>query len=197
MSVERWLLHSLTGVARRHAADIGANVGSWTRMLAGEFAAVTAVEADGRAYEVLSAGLPGNAVAIHGAACSRDGDALLYSRPSSEQSSLLEVHPIGASGCADAPVHEVVTVRGFTLDALCPDGADFIKIDIEGAEVDVLSVASAGVWSRATFLVECHATFDEVVKELMRLGKDVERVPHPHADAHPDHCWAIGRPGDA
>jgi hypothetical protein len=35
-----------------------------------------------------------------------------------------------------------------------------------------------------------------VVKELMRLGKDVERVPHPHADAHPDHCWAIGRPGD-
>jgi FkbM family methyltransferase len=197
VSVEKWLVHSLAGVARGHAVDIGANVGSWTHLLAGEFSSVTAVEADGRAYEVLSAGLPGNAVAIYGAACSVNGDVLLYSRPSSEQSSLLEVHPIGAAGCAHAPVRDVVTVHGFTLDALCPHGADFIKIDIEGAEVDVLAVASAGVWSRATFLVECHATFDQVVKELMRLGKDVERVPHPHSDAHPDHCWAVGRPADA
>ena len=197
MRVEQWLLHSLIGVARGHAVDIGANVGSWTHLLADEFSSVTAVEADRRAYEVLSAGLPGNAVAIHGAACSVDGDVLFYSRPSCEQSSLLEVHPIGAAGCADAPVRDVVTVRGFTLDSLRPEGADFIKIDIEGAEVDVLSVASSGVWSRATLLVECHATFNDVVKELMRLGKDVERVPHPHADAHPDHCWAIGRPGDA
>ena len=196
MSVESWLIHSLAGVARGHAVDIGANVGSWTKVLAGEFTTVTALEADERAYEVLAARLPSNAVAIHGAACERAGDVLLYSRPSSEQSSLLEVHPIGASACADAPVHEVVTVRGYTLDGLCPHGADFIKIDIEGAEVAALSAASAEVWGRATFLVECHATYDEVVKELLRLGKEVERVAHPYGDAHPDHCWAIGRPGE-
>lgn len=194
MSVEPWLIHSMSGVARGHAVDIGANVGSWTRLLAADFALVTAVEADERAYGVLSSELPGNAVAIHGAACDRDGEISLYKRPSSEQTSLLEVHPIGAGGCAAAPVHEVVTVKAHTLDGLCPQGADFIKIDIEGAEVAVLSAASASVWARATFLVECHDTFDGVAKELERLGKAVERVPHPIAGAHPGHCWAIGRP---
>ena len=197
MSVEPWLIHSISGVPRGHAIDIGANVGSWTRMLAAEFAAVTAVEADERAYRVLSSELPGNAAAIHGAACDRDGEVSLYTRLSSEQTSLLEVHPIGAVGCADAPVDGVVAVRAYTLDRLFPAGADFIKIDIEGAEAAVLSAMSASIWSRATFLVECHATYDEVVRELLRLGKDVEQVPHPHANAHPDHCWAIGRPGDA
>ena len=197
MSVEQWLIHSLEGVARGHAVDVGANVGSWTRMLATEFATVTAVEADERAYRSLSADLPSNAVAIHGAACDREGDVLLYRRPSTEQSSLLEVHPIGAIGCVDAPVHEVVPVRGYTLDGICPQGADFIKIDIEGAEVVALSAMSPDVWGGATFLVECHATYDEVVKELLRLGKDVEKVPHPAVNAHPDHCWAIGRPGEA
>jgi FkbM family methyltransferase len=193
MSVESWLLHSLDGVPRGYAVDVGANVGSWTRLLAGEFSLVTAVEADERAYATLTASLPGNAVALHRAVCDRVADVTLYQRPSSEQTSLLEVHPIGAGGCSDAPVEEAVTVKGVTLESICPIGADFVKIDIEGAEVDVLSALVVGTWRRATFCVECHDTFAGVARELERLGKAIERIPHPY-QSHPGHCWAIGRP---
>jgi FkbM family methyltransferase len=195
VNVEDCLLHSLDGVARGHALDVGANVGQWTHMLAAEFASVTAVEADERAYAVLRGRLPGNVVAIHGAACDYHGAATLYQRPSSEQSSLLQAHPIGASDCGSAPVQERAIVNAFTLDDLCPGGADFVKIDIEGAEAVVLSAAPATTWSRATFVVECHDTFAAVSEQLRRLGKSVELVRHPHATAHPGHCWAIGRPG--
>lgn len=194
MNVEDCLLHSLDGVARGHAVDIGANVGEWSRMLASEFSTVTAVEADPRAYSRLCVGLPENVSLIHAAACDHNGVATLYLRPSSEQTSLLEVHPIGAPDCAAAPVCELALVCAVTLDEVCPSGADFVKIDIEGAEAMVLSAASPATWSRATFVVECHNTFAAVSGQLRRLRKSVELVRHPHATAHPGHCWAIGKP---
>lgn len=193
MSVEPWLLHSLNGVPREYAVDVGANVGSWTRLLAAEFKLVTAVEADERAYATLTASLPSNAIALHRAVCDRVAEMTLYRRPSAEQSSLLEIHPIGAGGGGDAPVVDVTTVRGVTLDSICPIGADFVKIDVEGAEVAVLAAATKSIWTKATFLVECHDTFAAVTRCLELLGKAVERVPHPY-QSHPGHCWAIGRP---
>lgn len=194
MSVEQWLVHSLIDVPRGYAVDIGANVGSWTRFLACEFTAVTAVEPDDRAYAKLRASLPKNAIALRRAVCHTNGDMTLFARPCSEQSSLLAVHPIGAGGCTPAPVERLVTVQGVTMDALCPRGADFLKMDIEGGETVALRAASVEPWKRTTMLIECHDTFAEVSKELERLGKRVERVPHPLSGAHPGHCWAIGRP---
>jgi len=194
MNVEDCLLHSLNGVNAEIAIDIGANVGMWARPLASAFSQVIAVEADDRAYAGLCRDLPANVKAIHGAACNYTGEVTIYKRPLSEQTSLLAAHPIGAIGCAAAPIQELAVVAAYTLDGLCPSGADFVKIDIEGAEVVVLSAASPELWQRTTFVVECHDTFDAVRDELERLGKTVEHVPHPHAAAHPGHCWAIGRP---
>ena len=194
MNVEDCVTHSLDGVARGIAVDIGANAGLWARPLASIFASVIAVEADDRAYADLCRDLPANVTAIHGAVWNYAGEVTIYKRPSSEQTSLLASHPIGADKCADAPIHELAVVRAYTLDGLCPDGADFVKIDIEGAEVVVLSAASPERWKRTTFVVECHDTFDGVKAELLRMGKNVEHVPHPHAAAHSGHCWAIGRP---
>lgn len=194
MSVESWLLHSLDGVPRGSAVDVGANAGSWARLLASQFSSVVAVEADDRAFATLLANLPDNVTATHAAVCNYAGQVTIYKRPSSEQTSLLAAHPIGADKCADAPIQELAVVKACTLDHLCPHGADFVKIDIEGAEVVVLSDASPALWRRATFLVECHDTFTGVHEQLQRLGKTVEHVPHPHKAAHPGHCWAIGRP---
>lgn len=193
MSVEVWLLHSLAGVTKGNAVDVGANIGSWSRLLSSLFSSVVAVEADPRAFSALTEKLPANVTPICGAVCGHEGFASLYTRPSAEQSSLLEVHPIGAGACKEAPVHEVLEVRAYTLDSLCPLGADYVKMDIEGAEVMALSAASADVWGAATFLVECHDTFEAVNRELERMRKSVERVAHPYP-AHPGHCWAIGRP---
>lgn len=195
MNVEEWLLTSLNDVHRGVAADIGANVGEWTRFLAGQFNSVVAYEPDPRAYEVLSKSLPSNARAVNAAVCDVDEPVTLRMRPSAEQSSLLADHPVGASGGTEAPVIEEKIVIGCTVDKAFPDGCDFVKIDVEGAEVAVLRAASPGRWQRATFLVECHDTFPEVLEQLHRLRKKVELIPHPYPNAaHPGHCWAIGRP---
>jgi hypothetical protein len=93
---------------------------------------------------------------------------------------------------APVPVVNVVEVPCITLDSLLPKGANFIKIDIEGAEVAAIrGCQDLPRWKGTVFLVECHDTFSGVEQELARLGKRVIRIPHP-LHAHPGHCWAIG-----
>ena len=194
-TVEPWLLKSLDGVRRGVAVDVGANVGHWTAMLAAEFERVVAIEPDRRAFASLIGSLPGNAEARHTAICGTNSPVRLRLRESPEQSSLLESHPIGGPGGCPAPAILEEIVDGCTLDAAFPLGADFVKIDIEGAEVEALGAATAGVWARATFLVECHDTFPEVAARLVAIGKKVELIVHPYPRAaHPGHCWAIGTP---
>lgn len=194
---ETWLVDSV-GMAiarlqsRRLAIDVGANRGDWSRELAGSFDKVIAVEPDSRNHLVV----PGNVEIIWGALWNTSGEAVLYKRPSPDQNSLLSSHPIGAGSCADAPVVEKEVVPCYTLDAVAPEGADFVKIDIEGAEPEVLAACSAerSLWGRTVFVVECHDTFADVSLHLMRLGKTVTRIPHPSPTAHRGHCWAIGLP---
>ena len=175
------------------AVDVGANVGDWSRALSEMFDDVIAIEPDERASEHIDTTT--NVRLVRAAASSKNGISTLYMRPSAEQNSLLVQHPIGAGGCSLAPViieREVATV---SLDGVCPRGADFVKIDTEGNEVDILSgCVSQSNWKRTMFVVECHDTYDCVAIELTRLGKSVVRVPHPVSGAHPGHCWAIGEP---
>lgn len=175
---------------RKLAADVGANVGTWTVPLAGVFDAVVAFEPDVRA----STRIPPivNVVVLNAAVSDEDKTATIYFRPSSEQTSLLEVHPIGAAGGSPAPVVAEALITCVSLDSAFADGADFVKMDIEGGEVAALrGCIDTKRWARTFFVVECHDTFDDVLGELTRLGKKVSRIPHPLV-AHPGHCWAIG-----
>lgn len=195
---EHWLIDSVgKAIGSLHervlAIDVGANVGNWTRELLQTFDNVIAVEPDDRAYSNLPEAK--NLTLIQGVAAESDGELVLHKRPSPEQNSLLEVHPIGAGSCSPAPVVESVTVPAVSLDTLAADGADFVKIDVEGAEVGVLKGCSDdGRWDRTAFIVECHNTLDDVSEELLRLNKDVTVIPHPSPAAHRGHCWAIGLP---
>lgn len=172
------------------AVDVGANVGAWTEDLAARFDSVIAVEPDDRASALIPE-LPN--VDLHTVAAGEtNGTVTLFMRPQATQNSTLEVHPINGD-----PVVEKKTVESVTLDRLCPEGADFVKIDVEGAEASVLRGCSAdGRWDRTFFIVECHDSFQEVEAELVRLKKKVEKIPHPSAGAHPGHCWAAARPHD-
>jgi FkbM family methyltransferase len=173
------------------AADIGANVGDWSRAMAEEFTSVVAVEPDRRAYSQIGEikGVTLKTLAIGEIV----GEAELFLRESAAQNSLLEQHPIGGGGGCPAPYVAVETVEVTTLDELLPDGADFVKIDIEGGEVAALrGCKDLDRWEDAVFLVECHDTFAEVARELERIGKSVTRLPHPFP-GHPGHCWAIGK----
>lgn len=175
---------------RSLAVDVGANVGSWTEDLAVKFDAVIAVEPDERVFPMIP---ELKNIDLHTVAVGeRDGKATLFMRPMATQNSLLEIHPINGD-----PVISQKTVSVVTLDTLCPEGADFVKIDVEGGEVAALRGCSAdGRWDRTFFIVECHDKFQEVEAELVRLKKKVTMIPHPSTGAHPGHCWAAARPHD-
>ena len=197
MSVEPWCVKALRGVNRGSAYDIGANAGAWSLMLCQTFAEVYAVEPDPRAFAELKAALAAkaNCTLFNAAVSSFTGSGTLFLRPSSLQSSLLEVSPIGGNGGEPCPAIESADVLRIRLDDISGSAPDFIKVDIEGSEVEAMLELDRLRWQRTTFLVECHDTAFEISSRLLELGKSVERIPHPHSgDAHPGHCWVIGRP---
>ena len=193
--MEFWLEPAVTASVSRLAAhelaiDVGANTGTWTRTLSLMFDKVIACEPDPRASDVIPRRL--NVEIRNIAVADVDGTRELFLRPSPDQNSLLEIHPIGAGGMSPAPVLATVDVACESLDSICPEGADFVKIDVEGAELLVLAgCVDVPRWARTVFVVECHDTFSQVEALLIGLGKGVTHVPHPLV-AHPGHCWAIG-----
>jgi FkbM family methyltransferase len=193
---ENWLDEFVNkGIAsleqKQVAVDVGANIGSWTVPLSGIFEYVVAFEPDARASQCIPS--MKNVIVIPAAISDVEKVATLYIRKSPEQTSLLETHPIGGNRGEPAPAQASVQISCMTLDEVFPDGADFVKMDIEGGEIDALrGCVDVERWKRTFFVVECHDTFDGVLVELVRLGKTVSLIHHPNADAHPGHCWAIG-----
>jgi FkbM family methyltransferase len=193
--VEFWLTEPvMSGINRLAskslAVDVGANVGTWAVPLCQMFDEVVAFEPDERNYSQIPT--IDNLTIVKAAASDVTGECPLFIRSSSGHNSILEVHPIGGEGMAPVPVVEEKTIQCFSLDDACCNGADFVKIDIEGGEVLALQgIVDVLKWTRTLFVVECHDTFYDVERELSRIGKRVTRIPHPLM-SHPGHCWAIG-----
>lgn len=197
---ETWLLPFIGAAAAEGglAFDIGANVGAVTEVLAENFDGVLAVEPDPRAFGELLASAKKNVGCQNYAVTSRMGAVELRLRPHSVQSSLLDDHPIGAGDQSPAPIIERVGVNACTLD-FCLFMArqqfgemplTFVKIDVEGAEGDVLAGATDPVFRTVRWLIEVHDREVEVGVQLERLGyDDIEVIPHPHKNAHPKHFW--------
>lgn len=198
---ETWLIDAVGfGIGgleeKKLAIDVGANKGDWTVELAKVFKSVIAIEPDQRNPLASSVESLENVSVVWAAAWKADGEVVLHERESPDQNSLLEAHPIGAGGGAPAPSIAKRTVRSVSLTSVAPDGADLVKIDIEGAEAEVLSAcdSGSGIWDRTLFIVECHDTYPAVEAELKRLGKVVQMIPHPSSTAHSGHVWAVGGP---
>ena len=200
MDNEPWLdefKEAATNGRTRLMFDIGANYGNWSDWGRCSFAKVVAVDCDKRAYaatkmrfeEAVDAG---NVTVLYNAVSSEPGITTVYRRPSPEQTSLLEHHPIGGTGQADAPVESVEFVEAVTLDCLAAKYGepDFIKVDVEGAEAMVLAGATAECFRRCRWLIEVHDRGPAVGRHLERLGyHDCRIMRHPMPDAHPQHYW--------
>lgn len=202
---ETWLVQFIerASIDRGIAIDVGANVGLMSSLMSELFDGVVAVEPDPRAFASLLADSPANVFCQHAAAASRNGTAELLMRPESVQSSLLEVHPIGAGGQAWAPVVDRVSVNAVTLDSLLfaaqhrfgEKPVTFIKIDVEGAEGDVLAGATDPLFRKVRWLVEVHDRRAEVGEQFKRLGYSrIEVIKHPYPDAHIEHFWVYLEP---
>ena len=73
----------------------------------------------------------------------------------------------------------------------CAD-IDFVKIDVEGSEGDVLAGATPELFRDTRWLIEVHDRAEDVGHELARLGHDGIRVTkHPLEGAHPNHFWVF------
>ena len=193
---ERWLddviKRAITTGLRRVAVDVGANSGEWSQMLAKHFDFVVAVEPDARCD---LSHLPDNVIVLQGTVL---GDTHgvqrdFHFRPSPAQNSLLASHPLPNSA-PDVSVEKTVSLPMTTLDELLRtfSGAiDFVKIDVEGAEREVLAGATAPSWSQARWIIESHNTTSEIGVELSRIGvTDVTLVSHPdQRAADSGHGW--------
>lgn len=173
----------------RLALDIGANTGEWTTYLADHFSRVVSVEPDTRAFSELKLNAAENCDLILAAASHSIGEVPLYRRPSALQTSLRQDHPIGAGDQAEALVIEVVSIKTVTIDSIAAryGRPDFIKIDVEGAEADVLQGMHCMM---PRLLIEVHDTAAAVGLQLERLGyEDIRIMRHPNPLAHPQHFW--------
>lgn len=179
------------------AVDIGANTGDWTAWAATQFDYVVAVECDDRMVAKLKerfAEVP-TVTIIHAAAAAQGGKLMeIYKRPSADQTSILEEHPIGACDQKPAPVESVEVVNTISLDDIVKSHGkvDFVKIDVEGGEAIVMAGATKACLKKCRWLIEVHDTSRQVGEQSLRLGYEGCRViRHPSKDAHPEHYWVF------
>lgn len=198
MHPEYWLIDptvkAIEKIKNRHMAlDIGANIGVWCDTLCHIFDRVIAIEPDHRAYSKIIS--RPNLMILGLAVAEVTETKTLFKRQESGQNSLLEKHPIVDQLNGDLPYIEEQKIECMSMDDIMTDGADFVKIDIEGAEVLALQgCQDINKWQKTTFLIECHDTYEEVEKQLTRLNKKSLKIKHPFSDAHPGHCWIIAEP---
>jgi FkbM family methyltransferase len=161
-----------------HALDIGANVGYYTALLAtlvGREGSVVACEPDPHNCSLLRRTLAENGFAhvrLVEAAVSRSvGRATLY-----QDAAWHGVHSLARENCVN-PGESRVEVATVTIDALLADGPprfDFVKIDAQGAEADILAGATS-------LLTQPHATIVMEVwpRGLEALGGSLAGVTAP------------------
>lgn len=167
----------LSRCGRSLAVDIGANRGTWSAFFKPLFSRVIAVEPDERCPQI-----PGTDFyrCLIGAT---SGQATLWLSSQPEQNHTGELHPLHQSGGRPVELPQI------TLDELCGGFVpDFIKIDVEGAEDQVLAgLPVPERYHRTAFLIESHARERELSKILSSWGRPFAVIPHP--DPCPDHCW--------
>lgn len=118
----RWSLEGLT--SHRTALDIGAHVGLWARDLCGQFLRVIAFEPHPEHRQCLAMNVKAPNLEIVAAAVGeRDGRCSL------------EIYP-GRSG--HTHIKEGTDVPLTSIDTYAPEQVDYIKIDVEGFEYEVL-----------------------------------------------------------
>lgn len=143
--------------------DLGAHKGVFTvkAALAGEAVRIISVEPSpdnlGYLYKNVAANCADQATVIAAAVSARSGRALLQLSDSAS-------HQIVASAIPSANVIEVDTITLDALLAMLPAPVDLVKMDIEGAEYDVIA-ASVTSLSARRIVVKCHRVGDRSALE--------------------------------
>jgi FkbM family methyltransferase len=156
--VLRFLVGELAGAST--FVDVGAHTGYFTRValrVMPTTAKIVAFEPDSECRaRVATLAQDSDRIFVRSEALgATDAEGTLVLRPGS-CSRLAEQDPAGA-----APGGQVEAVSVRTLDSLLAEGAvpepDVLKIDVEGAELDVLEGAASALQRVRGLVVECHS----------------------------------------
>jgi FkbM family methyltransferase len=176
----------LLALRRKHhgdgivAFDCGANIGvhtiEWAKAMTG-WGSVVSIEAQERIYYALAGNIAinncFNAIAVHGAVSSESGVMKIpspnYFVPSSFGS--LELRQRAGNEFIGQPIdyENTVNVRKLTLDEFNLPRVDFIKIDVEGMELEALEGAKRSITqSHPIMLIEKIKTDAEKLRQWLR-----------------------------
>jgi FkbM family methyltransferase len=198
-------IEAFTPLEGQTIVDIGAHIGSYTLLAAnrvGKGGKVVAIEAHPSNYQVLLKNLLfngfKNVVPVNVAASNHEGRVKLYLGKDAH----VHVSSCHSTVCDDTRACSVETekylvVPCMTLDRLlakiCLENVDWIKIDVESAELDVLKGMRATLRDnrRLKMMVELHHNHSETISFLKNFGLNV-RVLATHEDGR-QHIFASYR----
>lgn len=143
---------ALPHVERRgHALDVGGHVGTWSRVMARDFEAVTAIEPMSALRECFVRNVPEGVHLLPYAVGDRPGAARIgFPTDNTGNARIAETGGKLFEQTADTELVEVVTIDGLNLPHI-----DFFKIDVEGYEFEVITGAEQTIRShRPAMIVE-------------------------------------------
>jgi FkbM family methyltransferase len=169
------------------AIDIGAHIGAWTCQAkrVNPYARIVACEVDPETYSVLEINANGleGVTLVHGRAGYGKGQYGLLRVPHNTGSTT--TYPVGANWDDHSPLlaPDRVTLEDLMMAGTF-DRVDVLKLDCEGAEIDLLQHAHADTLSCIGRVVgEIHTTpqsFEtQTNSRLQRAGFEVQYRPHP------------------
>lgn len=166
------------------AIDVGANSGLYSYKLSKQFQKVLAFEINDDLTQELSAYNPGNIQIINQGLSSRSDRAVLYI-PVLEGRPLTGWASLQPGNCPNAQEHVEKSVEICQLDTFQLQSVSFIKIDVEGHEVEVLKGACETIKRHRPHLMieikeenlECVSKFFEVLSYRMCQLQDLINVP--------------------
>jgi FkbM family methyltransferase len=136
------------------AIDVGANMGMFSYVLSKHFKNVVSFEANDALTANLNAYNPGNISICHQALSSKHGNATLYI-PVRDSIPLVGWASLSPGNCPGVDEHIQKPIEIVTLDSLDILDVKFMKIDVEGHEVEVLKGAYNTISKfRPTVLIE-------------------------------------------
>lgn len=192
--IEPWLRDYLPSPETGLALDIGANEGDWTARLAERCSAVHAFEPNPQVFPALRSSMASRLhVRLFDLALGATvGDLELDLYEKSEWATSYHKEELDAWRGGD-PIGSL-TVPMASLDSLgyASRPVEFIKVDVEGAECEVLAGADRTVAEQhPALLIEIHSAPNKawVVDFCDGHGYEASVIPHPHAGVPEGHCW--------
>lgn len=187
-----WLV--LAQATGRMAFDVGANVGQSTRVLARNFDHVVAFEPCQESFEILAIEAEEHVTPVCAAVSARDGEIALDEAAMSIATGQLVTGP-GLALWGERVGRR--TVPAVTLDSMTEHFGypDFLKVDVEGHEVEVLRGAQKLLCaSHPEVIVEIHQEDNEAPVRALLAGYDLVKLTHgdyvrPGGEIHRNHFW--------